>query len=405
MKKSLIGIGIILVVAVSLTATTVGCLKGSRTEIDRSANTTSTKATSNNTTSVNVVSTNTSSLPTSQNETIKVPETNKDVLQISYNGKLVANGIAVGDGSYVFTVLDYFNKDYLPKGGLYVITPESTFAASVQALDPRTGATLLKIDNQRLSIAKLGDSSKVTIGQQVVVWGWDGDLRQLIKGVTSVSQVPFGSPTRYEIGIPYGDSSSFRALAERAVVTDIEGNVIGIVGNEQFSIFPIFFPGPFIPAVVSLNSVVSLLSQNVAQQPWANGPVRLEPASSRLFSFPPYPPTSLYDDISSELQVLFKNVGQPLTVDEAQKLFSETGIGTGNPGKYLTAAYASPVNLFNSEGKMVAQARWILFTFNRNDGKPDCLIFGDSYPKPLGGFRINSEFPKLEELILSIRSM
>ena len=72
----------------------------------------------------------------------------------------------------VLTVLDY--EDYTP-GPLEVISPKyGTFNASVQAIDSRTSATLLKLESGSLPPARTGDASELQSIHDVFVKGWMG---------------------------------------------------------------------------------------------------------------------------------------------------------------------------------------------------------------------------------------
>ncbi|MFP3880563.1 MAG: hypothetical protein ACLFVA_06380 [Dehalococcoidia bacterium] len=83
-----------------------------------------------------------------------------------------ALGVIVGSGNQVLTVLDY--EEYTPAPGtLEVVTPTGNrFSVSVQAIDPRTSATLLLLEGANLQPVRVGDSANLETGQQVCVQGW-----------------------------------------------------------------------------------------------------------------------------------------------------------------------------------------------------------------------------------------
>ena len=85
---------------------------------------------------------------------------------------LLAFGIVVDDGNHVLTVLDY-EEDTPDK--LLVVSPEyGTFNASIQAIDYRTSATLLQLQDANLPVAEIGDISSLASNQsqRVYIRGW-----------------------------------------------------------------------------------------------------------------------------------------------------------------------------------------------------------------------------------------
>ena len=111
---------------------------------------------------------------------------------------LVAFGVSVGDGNQVLTVLNY--EDYVP-GNLEVVLPGyGRFNASVQAIDPRTGATLLKLEEANLPVATIGDTSVIKPGQSVFIHGWSGSEDTFKKTPATVSS-EYNIPLCFNVNI------------------------------------------------------------------------------------------------------------------------------------------------------------------------------------------------------------
>ncbi|MDO8717005.1 MAG: hypothetical protein Q7J73_09420 [Dehalococcoidales bacterium] len=338
-------------------------------------------------------------LPIPQNSSQNSTRNNTNILQICYNGTLVSNGIAVNDGSYVFTILNYVPADYVTTGMLSIASPQGNFSASVFTLDPRTGATLLKVKDHKLPPAKIIASSNIATGQ-AFIWGWysSNGSSTLAKGAGNISVQPYGSPARFGVGLP-DDVWRMRELNERSVVTDSAGNVLGLIGNEQFSMSYFSLPPPaggqyWLVTAISGDVVELLLSLDMSKQPWAYGPVAFEYSEiglgEGLFRRRWVSPPEYYNEIYAGLQALFKNVGPPFTPEESKSLL------IGRLGKNFSVYYASPITLY-SGSQAFAHARWINVEFDRPDGLPDNLVYGDSSSKPIGGLRITSDISYLKQ--------
>ena len=102
--------------------------------------------TASSTTHASTTTSSTTSQTTSSTATSEPP--NIPIVQVLIPGSnggadvFEALGVPVGNGTTILTVIGY--EDYSP-GAVKVISPEGgTFSASIQAIDARTGATLLK---------------------------------------------------------------------------------------------------------------------------------------------------------------------------------------------------------------------------------------------------------------------
>jgi hypothetical protein len=113
--------------------------------------------------------TKTSPTPTSTSITPSI--TDKSIVQVWVGENLEATGIVIGDGSQVITIIDY--EESFPES-INVITPDGdNYSASVQRIDPRTGATLLEVGG--LDFPAAVTNSATNTGQtQSAVATWYG---------------------------------------------------------------------------------------------------------------------------------------------------------------------------------------------------------------------------------------
>ena len=134
-------------------------------------NRTTTTSTTSVTNTVTTTSTATSSL------TVTPGSITSSIVQVWIPGSnggaddFEALGVPVGDGTTILTVIGY--EDYSP-GAVKVISPEGgTFSASIQAIDARTGATLLKLDSGKLPPVTTRDPTTLNANEQLIIWGLD----------------------------------------------------------------------------------------------------------------------------------------------------------------------------------------------------------------------------------------
>jgi hypothetical protein len=254
--------------------------------------------------------------------------------------ELLAYGVAVNDGNHVLTVLDY--EEYTP-GKLLVVSPEyGQFQADIQAIDYRTSATLLRMEDASLPTAEIGNTSVSILGE-----------------VTKE-------------GKRYADKPG-------AAITDEDGRVIGIVGR-YWSKLIVVIGGPGLlqpkPGTIDISSAMELLTDST----YSNGPAIVhllthsgiqDVNSSKLESGTP-------DDFKAALMGLLDKLVEPAPLDELS-LYSSgfSRIGQTEEGvTILMVSFTYPVELHDTTGALIANARWVGIQWDRNDGKPNRLIYG-----------------------------
>ncbi len=326
-----------------------------------------------------------------ETQTEKTTRLDESIVQVWQSGELATTGVVVGDGKQVLTVLNY-EVDTPESMDLSVVVPGREYDAQVQAIDSRTGATLLRIEGANLSKANVGDIQALLPGQELLVRGW--------RSPSTGDEPEFG-----ETPVLYGDEQDdfpviffhvgflpdaiaegrFSAIGQGAVVTDESGNVLGLVGINYHEVFPHSTPIGYIPAVAGIETALELLSPNASQKPWANGPL-LFSLDSRGVTWTHSGPLPEYDNMTTSLQELFGKMGEPLPSAELPADFYEI-LREPLPAAegILTVVYASPVDLRDIGGTVVARAKWVGIMYNVQS-KPFTLLYGSGRLVVEGGY-------------------
>ena len=77
-------------------------------------------------------------------------------------------------------------------------------------------------------------------------------------------------PLIFEVYLPDGIYGG--GVTQGGVVTDQNGDVLGLEGVYNYRLVTILGPIGRIPSIISISSAAELLNPNANQQPWANGP-------------------------------------------------------------------------------------------------------------------------------------
>jgi hypothetical protein len=202
---------------------------------------------------------------------------NDSVVQVGESAdKPEAFGIAVGDGSLILTVIDWESRNpielkvILPGGGI--------FNASVQALDSRSGATLLKLEDARLLPAITGDASALAASQKLFINEWnksEGSFKLIPVLIDAVSPnlSPVGFNIRLANGLPVPNDPHSWANYQGSAILDEEGKVLGLESIMTHRLVQRTGYIGYIPPIVTINNALDLLSPESSQQLWANGPL------------------------------------------------------------------------------------------------------------------------------------
>jgi hypothetical protein len=287
------------------------------------------------------------------------------------NATLLSFGVAVGDGSQILTVLNY--EDYTPDGLEVGFPGKTKYPASVEAIDPRTSATLLKVIGTKFKAATIGEPDKLEQGHEITIHGWPGPEFDSLESVT----VSFaGYDTIMSIDVMNNDYICY----DGAPVTDKDDRVIGLIGTFYNAfVFRLGEPGMTAP-IININKALELLSLDTVSQPWAGGPafaIKITKESLTGYAIAE-PPLANYNAMTAAIESLLRTMGDPLPTNELPGDYRSFNWGGPESvdGTLLSLAYPRPVELRNTENQLVAEAKWLGIQWGRSEGKSNRIFYG-----------------------------
>lgn len=324
---------------------------------------------------------------------------------------LLAFGIVVDDGNHVLTVLDY--EEYTPDK-LLVVSPEyGTFNASIQAIDYRTSATLLQLQDANLPVAEIGDTSFLASNQsqRVYVRGWDAGTNRYMKWSADTDISDNVSPLFSTI------SPSEEAIKKRegwvttsgAVITDTDGKAIGLWAIYWSSLLPLKTYGSIeiFSLAINIDSALELLTDTSR----TNGPaVCVALTESDTIDFVPglaiHLPLNNIENLNTTIMGLLDRLGGPLPVDDIKPSFSSSLYPGFHPeeGVMLIATFTYPVELHDSDNNLLARAKWVGIQWDRSEGKPNRLVYGGAAYVMEGAYSIEGDINGLVQLVEPVLS-
>lgn len=327
------------------------------------------------------VSTTTTTSPSRTTSSVSVPAKAVDdsIVQVWYENPITrqpafsGTGIVVGNGSQVLTVINY--GGYTPDDSLQVVWPvHGKYTASIKVIDPRNSVTYLEISGAKIPSASISDEVIGPSGISVSIRGW--------KDFGQGPEFRTGDYTGPGIGLlgssTNGTGDGFEAIGD-------DGNVVGIIGtlyNEfGYRLGPMGLTGTFI----SIKDALGLLDPNIGSQMWAEGPVEALIASRGArtgITTSEYPfrqvSSITYEEMTKDVQALLGTMGQPLAANEIPSNYRTISSGTpeNTDGILLSLLYPRPVELYDSKGNQVANAKWIGIKWARSSGKLNQVFYG-----------------------------
>jgi hypothetical protein len=330
---------------------------------------------------------------------------------------LLAYGIVIDDGNHVLTVLDY--EDYTPDKLLVVSPEDGTFNASIQAIDYRTSATLLQLQDANLPTAEIGDASSLASSQRVYVGGqiyWTNKCMECSANAYISAYASNISPLFFSVSIPW--ETSMRAITKGkdwdsesgAVITDKDGKAIGLLGRYPSKLQPLMsFPVGYLylPWAINIDSALELLTDTSH----TNGPaisiiltkLVIDGGIGHVYiDIVPGDALSVNDieKLATNITGLLDELGEPLPIDDlAQYSSGLTRQFLPEEGIMLIAAFTYPVELHDSGNNSLARAKWIGIQWDRSEGKPNRLIYGSAAYAVEGAYSIGGDISGLVQLV------
>jgi hypothetical protein len=333
---------------------------------------------------------------------------------------LLAYGIVVGDGKHVLTVLDY-ERDTPDQ--LLVVYKYRRYDASIQAIDYRTSATLLQLQDANLPVAEIGDTSSLASNQRVYVGGqvcWTNECTECSTDAYIPAYAGNISPLFFSISIPWETSMAIAKgkywdSESGAVITDKDGKAIGLLGRYPSKLQPLMsLPVGYIylPWAINIDSALELLTDTSH----TNGPaisiiltkVAIDGGIGHVYiDIVPGDalPVNDIENLAANITGLLDELGEPLPIDDLAQYSSGLPWGFGpEEGIMLIAAFTYPVELQDSGNNLLARAKWIGIHWDRSEGKPNRLIYGSAGYIVEGAYSIEGDISGLVQLLEPVLS-
>jgi hypothetical protein len=328
---------------------------------------------------------------------------------------LLAYGVVVDDGKHILTVLDY-ERDTPDE--LVVSHKYWRYNASIQAIDYRTSATLLQLQDTDLPTAEIGDTSSLASNQRVYVGGrvyWANQSMECSTAAYIPAYAGNLSPLFFSISIPWKTSVAITKGKDwdsesGAVITDEDGKAIGLLGRYPSKLHPPvpFPPGyVYLPWAINIDSALELLTDTSH----TNGPaisiiltkliadggighVDIDIVPGNIL------PLNDIENLATNITGLLGELGEPLPIDDLAQYSSGLPCGfLPEEGTMLIATFAYPVELHDSGNNLLAGAKWIGINWDRSEGKPNRLIYGGTGYIVEGAYSIEGDINGLVQLL------
>ena len=320
---------------------------------------------------------------------------------------LLAFGIVVDDGNHVLTVLDY--EEYTPDK-LLVVSPEyGTFNASIQAIDYRTSATLLQLQDANLPPAEIGDTSSLASNQRVYIRGWAySRTNKYMKCPADAHLSDNVSPLFFSISIEQKVNGQGWVGEPGAVITDKDGKAIGLLGRYWSKLLIVLLPAGYVylPLAINIDSALGLLTDTIHTIGPAVCVVLTRLGSNDIVpGYPPHLPVNNIENLDTTVMGLLNKLGESLLIDDMAQYSS--GLPRGfhpEEGNMLIAAFTYPVELHDSSNNLLARAKWVGIQWDRSEGKPNRLIYGGAAYAVEGAYSIAGDISSLVQLLEPILS-
>jgi hypothetical protein len=303
-----------------------------------------------------------------------------------------ATGVVIGDGNQVLTTWDF---EASKADGFKIMAPGGiAYESSIQAFDSRTALMLLQTEGMKIPAAHFGDILTIKTGQEVVAreWHLPGEFSKVQLLTASYTDTfPHFFSVHYPMEVI--QANQVKRINQGAIVTDMQGNLLGIVGVDYMTLMPHPHPSPFVPSVAGVIPAAGVLSSNTTRQLWENGPLQIIIANQSGTRSGGY--LQNYDAVTQAIKELENDLGASLAASELKE-YQGNG-ATSSDGITVTAAYAWPVNLLSSDGKLLTSARWVGIQWNRSNNTPNRLFYGSKISTVDGGFLIAGDITALDQ--------
>ena len=283
-------------------------------------------------------------------------------------------GLVVADGA-VLTVLDH--RWEISSLAVEVSGP-GVFAAELERFDPRTGAALLTIQAEDLTVAP-GHRGRVAHGQPVLFLVREEDGGELVVKETCASP-SLNAPDhlfalRRDYTPPYKRGT---------VVVAADGTPIGLASHtRRFYGQSVVWGGlslRYLPPVL-LDSAIHLLERPPSH-------LGITPAAVAYYgpdlTMPVDGPVTR-ELLAEYVQEALRNLGESVPLEHLSRRPGSTR--PPELGTILELLYATPQELRSADGELLGSARYIALWWDREGGAPDLILCGTD-----GGSNVGAAF-------------
>ena len=272
-------------------------------------------------------------------------------------------GLVVADGA-VLTVLDHRWEIV----SLSVeVSGRGEFTAELERFDPRTGAALLTIEAEDLTVAP-GERGRVASGEPVLLLVRDEDGGELVVKET------YASPSLNAPDHLFALHSDYTPSYQRGtIVVAGDGTPIGLASHAgrfygQSIVLGRLSPR-YLPAVL-LDSAIHLLERPPSD-------LGITPAAVAYYGpdrtkAPDGPVTR--ELLAKPVQKALKDLGEPVPLESLSKRPGSTR--PPELGTILELLYATPQELRGADGELLGSARYIALWWDREGGASDLVLCG-----------------------------
>ena len=280
-------------------------------------------------------------------------------------------GLVVADGA-VLTVLDH---RWEISSLAVEVSGRGVFAAELERFDPRTGAALLTIQAEDLTVAP-GDRGRVAPGEPVLLLIRDEDGGELVVKETYAS--PSLNAPNHLVALHRDYTPS---LQRGTVVVAGDGTPIGLASHAgRFYGQSIVLGGlslRYLPAVL-LDSAIHLLERP---------PSDLDLTPAAVAYYRPDGTKAVDGPVTRELltepvQEALKDLGEPVPLESLSK--RPGSVRPPELGTILELLYATPQELRGADGELLGSARYIALWWDREGGASDLVLCGTDDGNHLG---------------------
>ena len=271
-------------------------------------------------------------------------------------------GLVVADGA-VLTVLDHRWEIV----SLSVeVSGRGVFTAELERFDPRTGAAMLTIEAEDLTVAS-GDRGRVEHGEPVLLLVRDEDDGELVVKET------YASPSLNAPDHLFALHGDYTPSYQRGtVVVAGDGTPIGLASHAGRFYGQSIVLGRlslrYLPAVL-LDSAIHLLERPPSD-------LDITPAAIAYYGPDTKPPDGpvTRDLLAEPVQDALNDLGHPVQLESLSE--RPGSLRPPELGTILELLYATPQELRGADGELLGSARYIALWWDREGGAPDLVLCG-----------------------------